>query len=128
MKLSLPKIKRPNLRISPDLISRAKSLEGKIGSTAKSRLHMEKINRRDKFLSAIGYLFITGLIIRLFKKESSKYLDYHQRQSIVLFILFTLLLLIPQYGFTVFGPIVLLLMVANLIISALGGTLRLLPQ
>lgn len=128
MKLKLPQIKKPNLKFRTDFFKRAKSLEGQIGSSARSKLHLEKISRKDKALSAVGYFFITGLIIRLFKKNPSKYLDFHQRQSIVLFILFTFALLIPHYGFTVVGPIFFILMIANLIVSALSGTLRLVPR
>ena len=95
---------------------------------AKNRLHVEQVGKVDRLLATISYLFFTGLLIRLFKKNRSQFLEYHTRQSIVLFVLLTFLLLVPQYGVTVFGPIILLLMVVSIVVGVFGGTVKLLPK
>ena len=129
MKLRMPTIKKPNLKFASGLMGRAQKLEKNIGQTTKAKLHINSdINRGDKTLAALSYIFIVGFIIRWFKKERSGFLDYHERQSITLLVLFAFFLLIPDYGFTVFGSLIVLLMVANIIVSAFGGTLRLIPR
>lgn len=129
MKLSLPKVKKPNLKFASGLLGGAQKLEKSVSSSAKTKLHIDKtINRGDKTLAAISYIFIAGFIVRWFRKERSSFLDYHERQSITLLVLLAFFLLIPDYGFTVFGPLIVLFMVLNIIVSAFGGTIKLIPN
>ena len=130
MKLSLPKFKKPSLgklKLSPAL-KKTSEIQGKTVKAVKEKLEIQKVGVKEKTLAAVSYLFVAGLVIRLLKKNPSTFLDYHERQSIILFIFFTLFLLIPQYGFTVFAPLVFLLMIANLITASLGGRIRLMPS
>src|SRR5450830_1514716 len=129
MKLKFPRIKKPNFKIASNLLGRAQKMEQSMSQTTNAKLHINSsINRGDKTLAAIGYILIAGFIVRWFKKERSSFLDYHERQSITLLVLLAFSLLIPDYGFTVFGSLIILLMFLNLIVSAFGGTIRLLPR
>ena len=130
MKFEVPKTPQAD-KVREELKTQSARFVGSIknvATEARHKLHFQQISKKDKFLSALSYLFLGGLIIRLAKKDRSEFLSYHEKQSILLFVLFTFVLLIPDFGFTILGPILVLLMLINIIVSALGGTLRLIPR
>lgn len=130
MKFSIPK-PRVNLRPKIDIRQSSQSIRDnyrKATFATKSRLNIEPISIKDRILSAASYIFIIGLVERLFNKNRSEFLNYHQKQSILLLVILALVLLIPVYGFTIFGSLIIILMGVNLIVAAFGGTLRLMPR
>lgn len=125
MKITLPQIKKEQIRAG---FNQGTGMVKDFGLNTVRRLHIQRVDRKDKLLAALSYLFLGGILVNFFKKDPDDFLKFHIKQSIILFVLFSLLFLIPEYGFTLFMPIILLLMIVNLIISALGGTLKLIPR
>jgi uncharacterized membrane protein len=129
MKLSLPKINKDRFKSSfKSGFAKGSGYSAGLKKSAVSKLHLKKVTRKDKVLAAVSYLFLGGLIVSFFNKDRDQFLKFHIRQSIVLFVIFTFILFIPEFGFTIFGPLVALLMLVNLVVSAFGGTLKLMPR
>jgi len=129
MKLSLPKINKDRFKSSFQKgFTEGSDYSLGLKKSAAKKLNISRVSRKDKVLAAVSYFFLGGLIVSLFNKERDQFLNYHIRQSVILFVIFTFILFIPNYGFTIIAPIILLLMLVNLVISAFGGTLKLIPR
>ena len=86
------------------------------------------VSRRDRVLATLSYLLFDGLIIRLFTKNRSEFLEYHTRQAIILFVVFSFILIVPEFGFTIFAPVVVILAIFAAIGALFGRRLRILPR
>jgi len=122
-KIKLPKINFRGERLKiPAAGSRFSSVLKKNFYTNRS------VSRRDRVLATLSYLLFDGLIIRLFTKNRSEFLEYHTRQAIILFVVFSFILIVPEFGFTIFAPVVVILAIFAAIGALFGRRLRILPR
>lgn len=124
----MKKIKLPKVNFQTDKL-KIPAAGSRFSSIVKKNFYTNRsVSRRDRTLATLSYFLFDGLVIRLFTKNRSEFLEYHTRQAIILFVVFSFILIVPEFGFTILAPIMVILALFAAIGAFFGRSLRVLPR